>query len=183
MNNVNSKGYIARLTLTLFAITAVVALLLSLVNAVTKDTIAQKEQEKLDAALAEVMPGEGITYTSVLEQDGQVVYEALSGGDKLGWCVQVAPNGYGGAITLVVGVDPELKVTGVSIVSHSETSGMGSKADDPQWLSQFVGKSGEITVKTGENKIDAVSGATVTSRAITKGVNAALELAAAVKGE
>ena len=117
MNNVNSKGYVARLTITLFAITAIVALLLSFVNAVTKDIIAEAAQEKLSAALAEVMPEAVDTFGEpVYDEGGQQVYEAKAGGRLIGWCMKVAPNGYGGAISLVVGVDSDLKVTGVRIV-------------------------------------------------------------------
>ena len=183
MNDVNSKGYIAKLTITLFIITAVVALLLSFVNALTKDTIAERAAAELSKALAEVMPEATDPFAEpVYEGVEGTVYEATAGGEVIGWCIQVASNGYGGAITMVVGVDAELSVTGVSIVDMSETAGLGSKADSPSFLGQYVGRSGVINVKSGDNAIDAISGATVTSKAVTAGVNAALDLAAQMKG-
>ncbi len=183
MNDVNSKGYIAKLTAILFAITAIVALLLSFVNALTKDVIAARAAEELSNALGVVMPAAEDPFAEpVYEGTEGVVYEACTGGEVVGWCVQVQSNGYGGAITLVVGVDAQYAVTGVSIIDQSETAGLGSKATDPVWLSQFVGRSGVINVKSGDNAIDAISGATVTSKAVTAGVNAALSLAAQMKG-
>ena len=86
----------------------------------------------------------------------------------------------------IVGVDTDLTVTGVSIVNNSETKGIGSKVMDNEAtsagtgaLDQFVGKSGagSLVVKTN---IDAVSGATVTTKGITKGANAALAAAEAM---
>jgi len=183
MNDVNSKGYIAKLTITLFIITAVVALLLSFVNAMTKDVIAARAAEELSNALSEVMPEATDPFAEPAYEGAEgTVYEATAGGEVVGWCIQVQSNGYGGAITMVVGVDSELSVTGVSIVDMNETAGLGSKADSPSFLDQYVGRSGVINVKSGDNAIDAISGATVTSKAVTAGVNAALDLAAQMKG-
>ncbi len=183
MNDVNSKGYIAKLTITLFIITAVVALLLSFVNALTKDVIAARAAEELSNALGVVMPeAEDPFAEPIYEGPEGTVYEARTGGEVIGWCVQVASNGYGGAINMVVGVDTDCAVTGLSILDHSETAGLGSKAEDPAWQAQFIGRSGVINVKSGDNAIDAISGATVTSKAVTAGVNAALSLAAQMKG-
>ncbi|MBR2521325.1 MAG: RnfABCDGE type electron transport complex subunit G [Oscillospiraceae bacterium] len=183
MNDVTSKTYILRLTVTLFLVTAVVALLLSFVNAVTKDTIAEKARQKLSAALCEVMPEADDEFSDPIYDDGSCqVYKATSGGRDLGWCIKYPAFGYGGELTLAVGVSESLEVTGVAIVEHSETAGMGSKADNPDWLSQFVGRSGAFTLKGDGDHIDAVTGATVTSRAVTAGVNGALELAAQIKG-
>jgi electron transport complex protein RnfG len=86
-------------------------------------------------------------------------------------------------MSMVVGVDPDLSVSGVVIVSSSETIGLGTKTEDPEWLSQFIGKKAPIGVNSGDNHIDAVTGATVSSTTVTNGVNAALEVAAQVKGE
>ena len=95
----------------------------------------------------------------------------------------VAPRGFGGEIVMIVGVNTEGVVTGVVITEMSETAGLGAKADDPSFLSQYVGKSGSLTVvkgNAGETQISAITGATVTSRAVTDGVLAAMKAAAAV---
>lgn len=80
---------------------------------------------------------------------------------------------------MMVGIDTELNVTGVKIINMSETPGLGAKASEDSWLSQFKGKNDIISVvKTGnakDNEINAISGATITSKAVTQGVNDSLE--------
>jgi electron transport complex protein RnfG len=97
-----------------------------------------------------------------------------------GYAVEVAPSGFGGAITMMVGVSVDGKVLGISIISHAETPGLGavSAANTDKGVSfreQFQGLIAGITIGDGENQIDALSGATITSKAIVEGVNAALE--------
>ena len=87
---------------------------------------------------------------------------------------------------MVVGVDADGAVTGVSVTDHSETANIGTKVvDDQAVLDRFIGMShgdGEITVNAGTNRFDGVSGATVSSRGVTAGVNTALAAAAEQKG-
>ena len=99
-------------------------------------------------------------------------------GNVLGSVVVNVAKGYGGDISVMTGVDKDGKVTGVNILSHSETAGLGANAVKESFRDQFVGLVKGITVskdKPGENSIDALTGATVTSRAVTKAVNAAIE--------
>ncbi|MCI9156603.1 MAG: RnfABCDGE type electron transport complex subunit D [Lawsonibacter sp.] len=98
-------------------------------------------------------------------------------GQVLGYCVQVQSQGFGGPITMLVGVDLNGAVTGVAIVSHNETDRVGTEALTPQALNRYVGRSGTIR-HSGSNSVDAVSGATATSKAITAGVNRALNIVA-----
>ena len=101
-------------------------------------------------------------------------------GNVLGSVVVNVAKGYGGDISVMTGVDKDGKVTGVNILSHSETAGLGANAVKESFRDQFVGLVKGITVskdKPGENSIDALTGATVTSRAVTKAVNAAIEAA------
>lgn len=173
----------------LFVITAVVALLLGFTNMATADKIAQITAKEQDEARAEVMPGaeEFVKADGSFDAPVNEVYEARKGGETAGWCVSVSPNGFGGAISMVVGVTPDLMVQGVSITSLSETPGLGSKAADDAFKSQFDGKpaaSGLSVIKSGQpadNEIMAISGATITSRAVTDGVNAAVETVKALK--
>ena len=175
--------YLGRLTVTLLTICVVVALLLGSVNALTAPIIEAAKWEKTMAAMGEVLAAD--TYEP-LEAEGlpkgvTAVYRAVTGGETAGYTVEVSSNGFGGAIQMVVGVDPQQYVTGVSIVDHSETSNVGTKVvDSPEVLSQFVGLTYQITVNSGDNRFDAVSGATVSSKAVTAGVNAALEAVALV---
>ncbi|WP_160638227.1 RnfABCDGE type electron transport complex subunit D [Pseudoflavonifractor sp. 60] len=98
-------------------------------------------------------------------------------GQLLGYCVQVQSQGFGGPITMSVGVDLNGAVTGVAIVSHNETDRVGTSAMTPAALARYVGRSGTIRAG-GDNSIDAVAGATATSKAITAGVNRALNIVA-----
>ena len=103
----------------------------------------------------------------------QVAYE---GGILRGYCVQLTADGFGGPITLMVGVDGGGKVTGVKILDHNETAGVGTRVDDSAYLSAYRGRS-------AGSGADAVSGATVTSRAVERGVDAALEAVARFERE
>ncbi len=112
----------------------------------------------------------------------KAVYEGKGAdGKTAGYCVKAEPNGYGGAISMMVGVDGEGVVRGVKIITMSETPGLGARAKEPEFTGGYEGKSGEIKVKKsgtpGDSEISAISGATITSKAVTEGVNAAIEAA------
>ena len=183
--------YIIKLTVTLFVTCVIVAGLLGLVNSVTEGPIAEKNKTKTAAAIQEVLPemegspavveltdemtaaasGAGATITEA--------YEAQAGGSVIGYALKIVASGSQGNIEMMVGVDAEGAVTGVSIVKNSETSGIGSKimSNENGVLDQFIGKSAaDGTLSVGKN-VDAISGATVSSRGVTTGVNAALAVA------
>ena len=88
--------------------------------------------------------------------------------------IRVSVNGFGGAIDMMVGVDPSGTVTGISVISHSETASLGANCTREDFRSQFVGASGEVAVTKDGGQIEALTGATVTSRAVSDGVNLAL---------
>ena len=98
-------------------------------------------------------------------------------GELAGYCVEVQSQGFSGVITMVVGVDLNGEVTGVAVTDHKETQSVGTNAMTPEALSRYIGKSGTIRT-SGSNSVDAVSGATATSKAITDGVNRALAIVA-----
>lgn len=175
-----SKGYVARLTATLFAITLVVSALLGLVNAVTREPIAAAKAEKTRRAMEAVLTFDDFARVDFADETGLVseVWQATAGGAVCGYVAQVAPSGFGGAIDMIVGFDLTGACTGVSIVSHSETSGLGANAAaktsvGEDFRGQFAGTNGELAVSKDGGTIDALTGATVTSRAVTRGVNAA----------
>lgn len=175
MKTESTVHFIARVALTLFLITAVVAAALAGVNALTADRIAAVKAENTRRAIEAVLPGGGeeIPFT---DSTGTVtkVYASNSG-----YAVEVTPAGFGGAIDMMVGVDREGKVLGIRIISHAETPGLGASAASENaagenFRAQFVGKEGTLAVTKDGGEIDALTGATVTSRAVTAGVNAAL---------
>ncbi len=170
--SINTGAYVLRLTLTLFLITTIVAGLLGLVNYVTADTIAEQIAQKAENAMRQVL--EADSYEPLDVPEDSAVTAAYRAGDK-GYVVRVAPNGFGGAIDMMVGVDVSGAVTGVAIVSQSETASLGANCTREDFRAQFTGKTGTLSVSKDGGEIEALTGATVTSRAVTEGVNTALE--------
>ena len=170
--SISTGAYVLRLTLTLFLITTIVAGLLGLVNYVTADTIAEQIAQKAENAMRQVLEADGYEPLDVPEDSA--VTAAYRAGDK-GYVVRVAPNGFGGAIDMMVGVDKAGAVTGVAIVSQTETASLGANCTREDFRAQFTGKSGTLSVSKDGGEIEALTGATVTSRAVTEGVNTALE--------
>lgn len=175
----------------LFVITFVVALLLGGVNAITKDKIAAIKAQKIADAMSMLIPDSQFEpQKDVKDASGIItaVYKASKDGKDAGYCVQVEPTGFGGKLTVIVGIDAENKLAGIQITSQSETAGLGAKATEPAFYNQYTGKSAANpieVIKNGtpaDNQIVALSGATITSKAVTKGVNAACEYIANLSG-
>ena len=168
-----------QLTFMLFIITAVTSLLLGLVNGITKDRIAAFKQEKTASAMLEVLP-EANGFTQMDKSfDDPLVTGVFEAGEH-GYVFQVQPSGFGGAIDMVVGMSPDGAVTGVAIITMAETSGLGTEANGPEFRAQYLGASSAQAVNKDGGSIDALTGATVTSRAVTSGVNAAIAAFAAL---
>ena len=178
--------FTAKLTLTLLGICAVVALLLGVVNSVTKPIIDEIQAEKTAAAMSQVLPADEYQKVETAYPNVTALHKALSGGEQVGYVVEVTASGFGGMLSMVVGVDMDGAVTGVSVTDNSETANIGTKVvNDQSVLDRFIGMShegGEITVNSGSNRFDGVSGATVSSKGVTAGVNTALAAMAEQKG-
>ena len=184
--------YIVKLTVTLLGTCLIVALLLGLVNGVTAGPIAEINQQKTEAAmLAVVSDPDNTTFSDALELSGDMtaaataaggtlneMYEVQVNGEAAGYAVKVTASGSQGSIEMMVGVDAEGAVTGVSVVNHSETSGIGTKGVGV--LDQFIGKSAADGTLTVGTNVDAITGATVSTKGVTAGVNAALAAVAAM---
>lgn len=171
MRKENTVMYILRLTVTLLLICAFVAAVLAGVNAITKDRIAAIQERKIQAAIAEVLPDVQDLEKVPLAGDTGMVSTVYASGS--GYAVEVAPVGFDGEITMMVGI-VDGKVTGISIVSHTETPGLGAvaaaaNAKGESFRGQFIGLENGIAVDSGENSIDAMSGATVTSKGVVMG--------------
>ena len=179
MKTESNVAYIARLTITLLLITAVVAAALAAVNSVTAPKIQAINEQKTQTAIEAVLPGGGeeIAFT---DDTGLVstVYKGQSG-----YAVEVTPSGFNGTVTMMVGVDNAGKVLGISVVNHTETAGLGAEAASQgaagtAFRSQFTGMSGSVSVTKDGGQVDALTGATIASRAVCTGVNAALNAVA-----
>ena len=177
----------------LCAITRVGALALGAVNAVTAGPIAEQNAQKIKDSLENVMPGaeseqidvpEGTTVTTETKNATSVTilsaYKMTKDGADAGYCVEVGPTGFGGAVDTMVGIDSDGKVTGISVISaSSETPGLGARSTEPEFQAQFAGQVGtEVAVAKDGGSIDALTGATITSRAVSEGVVAAAQFAA-----
>lgn len=173
-------GYYLKLTLTLLVISAVVSGLLGLTNYITEDKIAAIAAEKTAASMQEVLPADEYTAVDYAGPEENVASVHKAG--DAGFVVEVTPSGFGGAIDMVVGVASDGTVTGVSIVSMTETSGLGANAAKESYRSQYVGLSGTLAVNKDGGEIDALTGATITSRAVTDGVNTAIRVATELMG-
>lgn len=171
-----------RLSGMLFIITLVAALLLAGVNEITKTKIAEAERNSNVQAMKMLFVD-----AEEFKEVNESVAEGFKDGQSIGFCVNVSPKGYGGDIKLMVGIDNENKVTGIEVLSHSETPGLGAKSTSDEFKSQFSGKDTDLTVVKGatqsSGEIQAITGATVTSRAIADGVKQASAMIAEIKGE
>ena len=170
-----SVAYVLRISLTLLLITGVVAALLAGVNMITAPIIAAANEAKTQEAVNAVLPGGG-TPVTFADETGLVVNVYAS---DTGYAVQVKPSGFDGQIDMMVGIGKDGNILGISIVSHTETAGLGAvaaaeNAKGEAFRDQFIGMSGSVSVTKDGGEVDAVTGATVTSRAICDGVNAAL---------
>lgn len=192
-----SKDFILRVAGTLTAICLVVAALLGGVNAITANRIeeinftntavslkavAETANEFNTTALSDAMVGAASAQGAKVTE----AYEVKAGGERIGYAFKMVASGSQGNIEMIVGVDADNAVTGVSIVSNKETAGIGSKVMDnnalpngTKVLDQFIGKAGAGSLVVGKT-VDAISGATVSSKGVTKGVNAALAVAEAL---
>ena len=166
-----------QLVVTLFLISAICAVLLGLVNNITAGPIAAANEAATNAAMQAVLPAD--SYELVEYTGGNALVTAVYKAGDAGYVVQVAPSGFGGNLDVMVGVGADGTCTGVSIISHAETSGLGANATKEDFRAQFVGKANVAVTKDGGD-IAALTGATITSRAVCDGVNAAIEAAASV---
>lgn len=168
----------------LLVVAAIAALILGGVNLATKGRIAAIAEEKMTTAMQTVLPAEG--YTDVgYAPDGEI--EAVYQAENQGWVVQVTETGSQGTVTMMVGVDGSYACTGISITDSSETAGLGAIASQQSekgeaFRNQFVGLSGTVAVTKEGGAVDAISGATITSRAVCRGVTAALNVCADLSG-
>lgn len=176
---------IIKVSVILFAITAVAAAVLAGVNSVTAPKIIENERIAQEEAMKAVLPeAESFEKLDISPDENSTILEIYDAKDA-GVAVKAAPSGYGGKISMIVGIDNEYKVTGIEIISHSETASLGAKCTSEEFKSQFAGKTeGLEVVKNGakDNQIDAISSATVTSKAVVRGVNDAILAVKTLKG-
>ncbi|NLK64727.1 MAG: FMN-binding protein [Tissierellia bacterium] len=180
------KNNFVKLAGILFLIGAISAGVLAWLNDTTKDIIAQNEaMASMDPAVLEaVMPGSAVfkeedaALIDTIKADNKQFINLLTAvdasGNEIGKVVRTLSTikGFNGDMELYVGFSPDGKITGTSVLSHSETEGLGSRTAEPGFMNQFIGKdaSGEIS----ESDYDAISGATYSSKSFLSAVNNAI---------
>lgn len=176
-------------TVSLFIICAVVTLLLAVTNSVTKPKIAELQAEtenKTKAAVLSSADSFSDALTVTMNGKEYTYYKGYDSSDALtGYVFTTVSKGYGGDIIVMVGINSDSSVSGIEYLSISETAGLGMNAQKDSFKEQFKGKSGEISVSKNapaENEIQALTGATITSKAVTSAVNDALKLFEEVNG-
>lgn len=174
-----------QMILSVVVVCAVAAAGLALTYAVTKDRIAAQDREAQLKALKLAYPGvdefqsvssDALTLAQRAAGETPVygVYKAVENGQQVGWAILVGPRGYGGPIRMVVGLDRDGKVVGVSIISMNETPGLGSQiVERASFLKQFVGID-SATAEADIKRLDMITGATKSSRGARHGVEAAV---------
>lgn len=163
-----------KLGATLLAITAIAGLILAFAHDITRAPIEAKAKADQAAAMKVVLEAEEFTdLDDITNENITGLFEAKTGGNAAGYVFQVNSSGYGGKIELMVGINGEGAVSGIKILSHTETPGLGSKAEDPTFTAQFKGLPAETELAVGSD-IQAITGATITSKAVTNGVNTAI---------
>lgn len=178
------ESTLINMLLALFVITAVSGGVLGLVYSFTKDAIAEVDMKKNQAAIQAVLPLEGeISYkadTLSYTENGvtttfpcNLAYDAQ--GNFRGAAIKTSEGGFGGKIEMMVGFLADGTIKGTSVLSHSETPGLGANMTGP-FKDQFIDKnpaSFKLTVKKDGGDVDAITAATITSRAFSKAVNKA----------
>ena len=175
--------------LSLCIICLITTLCLAVVNSVTKDTIKARElsdaEELRKLVFSKADSFEKLEGEADKDESGLIreVYAAYKEQDLIGYVFNAVPKGYGGEIAVAVGISSEKKITGVRVGNNNETPGLGSKAADKKFTGQFQQKdiSSDIVVvkrpASKDNEIQAVSGATISSNAIARAVQASAGLA------
>ncbi len=178
------------IVLTIFCLIAAAAL--AKVYDITKGPIAEQQRLKTVNALKSVLPA----FNNAIDSEAT---DVIIGQDKKGRDIKVkffrgrmdetpvgtafqviAPDGYSGDIAILMGVGPDNKLSGIEIISHKETPGLGNKIEKEEWRNQFKGRSLDdgtpISVKKDGGEIDQFSGATISPRAVANAVKKGLEI-------
>ena len=176
------------LPLKLFAITFILGLILGVTYMYTKEPIAEQRAYQSQLSRQRALPGaefelvDESQWKDLVSQDGaqiKEVFEAKREGKFAGYVVSVISKGYGGDVEIIVGIGADKHITDIVIGSHNETAGLGANATKPAFTDQFRGKLRPVLSKDepdSDQKIDALTGATITSRAVVDGLDAVVDL-------
>ena len=178
----NNKNDIFKPIIVLLSICIVIPLALSLTNELTAERIAELQAENEEATMAKLIKADNFEERTFIGKQGNFDFHiASTDGDTKGYIFVTSAKGYGGDVSVMTAVDPDGKVIEVSILDASnETPGLGQNVTKEKFYSQFKGKESGIKVvksgvAAGENEVNAVTGASISSKAVNSAVNKALE--------
>lgn len=170
----------------LLIVTAIAGLFLGGAYTITKEPIEKQAMLEKSQAMKEILPS--ADSFEVIEEvklpEGTAIKEVnkgLKGSEVAGYAIKVTPKGFGGLIDMMVGITADGKIGGIKILSHGETPGLGANATDIGFYGQYKDKGSETklevikTAPSKDNQIQAITGATITSRGVTNGVNEAID--------
>ena len=187
MKKINFKEILVPV-ISLFLICFVVAVLLGTTNELTKDPIDRLQAQKADEAKMQVCP-DAVSFDGQEETDVPVeFYRGFDeNGTLVGYAIPASHKGYGGEIEIMVGISTQGEITGVSILSINETPGLGMNAKKESFTNQFLTSVPDngFTAKSedpSKQKIDALTGATITSEAVSQAVNKAIVVYKSLEG-
>jgi electron transport complex protein RnfG len=179
-----------KLGLILLIITAVAAAVLGFSNSITAERIAELDKITNNQAMQEVL-GDAQDFKLVDEsklKEAQAVSSNIleinegydSSSNLVGYAIKATAIGYGGEIQFMIGISSDGQITGIKVISHSETPGLGANSEKSYFTDSFKGKSAsqELTYSknpTKENEVQAITSATRTTKGIVNGVNMVLE--------
>lgn len=172
-------------TITLFLIAAICTAILAVTDMVTAPKIAENNAQA-EIAARQLVFTDAKDFSDVKTVNEATYVEALDeNGNTVGYVFTTSSKGYGGEIKIMTGIGADGKVTGLEILSIEETAGLGMNAKKDEFKNQYIFNTGDFTVvksDAGENEIQALTGATITSQAVTDAVNNAVELFRTVEG-
>lgn len=187
---------IVRLGIILLIICFISTALLAFAKEVTEPKILEQRQLAAEASRKEVLPLadafealDGAALQKLQQTDATIaeVFVAKKDNDVVGYFVKAKPSGYAGAVEIMTGIDNDGKIVNVKMGQNTETPGLGTVIGEPKFTSQYAGKgaNGPLelikTPDANDQQITAVTGATITSRCMTNGVNSALTAVTALK--
>ncbi|MBR1632860.1 MAG: RnfABCDGE type electron transport complex subunit G [Bacteroidales bacterium] len=180
-----AKSNLRNMVLCLFAVCLVCAAVLGGVYVLTEEPIKAAAEAEARAAIAKVLPEGGeISEERSSDAEGILAYYVQNNGDAVSaYAVKSVTGGFGGPLTIMVGVLPDGSVFNTSVLSHSETPGLGAKCTEDKFLSQWKGFKGTFAVKKDGGDVDAITASTITSRAYTKAVKQAVDMVLSLGGE
>ena len=166
-----NKDSIIKPTVVLLCICIIIPLALAVTNAVTSDRITELERKNTESTMAALIKADEYT-EKTFDKGGFTYYEAVKDGKTVAYIFKTAAKGYGGDDSVMTALSPDGKISNLAILDvSSETPGLGQNASKKEFYGQFKDKTDKVAI----TDIDTVTGATITSKAVTAAVNEAVE--------